>query len=253
VNDGKFRLSWRMNSPKYRGDACYCPCCGNSFSEFADFRFYQKYHNEAMFPKGTRKVICPCCGSYPRHRIICDCFEKNGWPAPGSKVLLFAPLYNMKLWFRRKGFEYTSADLFDRTADLKIDIQKTGLPDGGYDLISCDHVLEHVPDFGLTLRELYRIIKPGGRLEVTVPLDPSLEGMYEDTTVTDPVERAEKFGQFDHFRVFGRDFGELLHKAGFEVEAYDGDTCDRKMGTVTAPSVYDYNKVFICTKPVKGI
>jgi len=85
-------------------------------------------------------------------------------------------------------------------------------------------------------------------VEITVPLLPELKTIYEDATITDPKDRATAFGQYDHFRVFGADFFDILQSIGFEVALYDGDNCDKKIAPLTAPSKCDYNKIFICKK-----
>jgi predicted SAM-dependent methyltransferase len=152
------------------------------------------------------------------------------------------------MWFKRKGFKYITADLFDKTADLRIDIQNTHLKSDTYDFIACNHVLEHVPDFKKALKELCRILKPDGILEITVPLDCHLDATYENFSIINPEERKKYFGQIDHCRIFGIDFNQYLLECGFNIKIINGDDCDLKIRPINGPSYYDYNKVFICTK-----
>ena len=95
-----------------------------------------------------------------------------------------------------------TANLYGK-ANLKLDIQKTGLPDESYDVIVCNHVLEHVDDFRKALKEMYRILRPGGSFICSFPMDPKVELLDEDPSVQTEEERLRRFGQNDHLRVFG--------------------------------------------------
>jgi SAM-dependent methyltransferase len=97
-----------------------------------------------------------------------------------------------------------SADLLRDDVDIKLDITNSHLPDEQFDLICCGHVLEHVDDDRAAIREIYRMLKPGGRALIMVPIIE--EVTYEDSNVTSPAERKAKFGQSDHVRAYGRDF-----------------------------------------------
>ena len=98
------------------------------------------------------------------------------------------------------------------TADL------TSLPfeDGSFDLVLCSHVLEHVPDDARAVSELTRVVAEDGHLLLMHPIDRSRAETYEDGAIVDPVARAEAFGQHDHVRIYGTDFGERLRTAGIE-------------------------------------
>ena len=71
------------------------------------------------------------------------------------------------------------------------------------------------------MSELYRILKPGGWGIFQIPQDLSREKTFEDDTITDKVERAEIFGQYDHVRIYGRDYFDKLRGIGFTVEEID--------------------------------
>lgn len=166
----------------------------------------------------------------------------------GINIILFGAEYSIKKWFDRKGFYYTTADLFDRSADIKVDIQNTTFADGIWDLIICNHVLEHVPDYKIALKELKRILKNNGILELTVPIDRNIETVYEDKNITSKMERIKKFGQYDHVRIFGNDFDKILIDIGFSVEIIDGSKLPTEIVGVIGPANYDDNRVYICKK-----
>jgi ubiquinone/menaquinone biosynthesis C-methylase UbiE len=131
---------------------------------------------------------------------------------------------------------------------MKADIQALPFGDNEFDFISCDHVLEHVHDYMLGLKELYRVIKPGGWVEITVPLLPDLPATYEDETIVSKEERKQKFGQSDHLRIFGMDFPQKLRDVGFALTIHDGNTCDKRIVPIVGAVVYNYNKAFFCKK-----
>lgn len=121
---------------------------------------------------------------------------------------------------RRENLDYETADL-DPSGDPDhvADITDTGLPGESYDAMLCSHVLEHVPDDRAALREMFRLLRPGGWLIAQVPLYAG-ETTVEDPGEDDPAERLRRFGQADHTRIYGRDFYDRLREAGFDVELH---------------------------------
>jgi SAM-dependent methyltransferase len=117
--------------------------------------------------------------------------------------------------------DYITADLESPLAEQHFDVQNIPLPADSIDVVICNHLLEHVEDDRLAMRELYRVMKPGGWGIVLVPEDREREQTFEDDSITDPKERTRLFGQYDHRRVYGRDYDERLREAGFEVERSD--------------------------------
>jgi SAM-dependent methyltransferase len=118
-----------------------------------------------------------------------------------------------------RGVRYVSADLLgDRTPRVITDITALGLRECSFDAIVCSHVLEHVPNDRLAMKECRRVLKPGGWFVVQVPMQD--KPTDEDLSVTDPTERERRFGQDDHVRVYGPDVMSRLQEAGFRVTAY---------------------------------
>ena len=153
----------------------------------------------------------------------------------------------MGRWMRRRRIPCTTADLFQE-ADLSIDIQDTGLDDGSFDFVVCNHVLEHVDDFRAALSELHRILRKDGSLICSFPMDPAIELVDEDPSVRTPEGRVERFGQHDHMRVFGMGADRLLADAGFSVERIDGSDYPAEILPVVGPADYDMNVLFRCVR-----
>ena len=100
-----------------------------------------------------------------------------------------------------------------------LNLENIELPDASVDVVVANHVLEHVDDHR-ALGELFRILRPGGRLIATVPIVEGWERTYEDPTIDDPARRAAHFGQWDHVRYYGRDFRERITGAGFTLQEF---------------------------------
>ena len=192
--------------------------------------------------------MCPVCRSLPRHRILASwCDNHKELVQKADDILYFAPEYSMTLWLRRNRVSYKTADLY-KEADLKMDIQNTELPDESYDVIICNHVLEHVDDFKLALREMYRILRSSGSFICSFPMDSQIDLIDEDPNIQTAEERFLRFGQNDHKRVFGMKAEQLLSDAGFTVEIINGADYPEEILPVVGPADYDMNILFRCMK-----
>jgi SAM-dependent methyltransferase len=125
---------------------------------------------------------------------------------------------------KQSNLEYTTTDLFSPLADVKADICNLPFEDNSYDIVLCNHVLEHIPDDTKAMQELYRVLKPGGMGIFQIPQDLSRATTFADDSITDPKERAKIFGQYDHVRVYGRDYFDKLRSIGFTVIEEDYTT-----------------------------
>ena len=113
---------------------------------------------------------------------------------------------------------YITADLESPLADMHFDVQQIPLADSSIDVLICNHLLEHVEDDRRAMRELYRVLRSGGWGIMLVPEERKRATTFEDNTITDPKLRTELFGQYDHRRIYGRDYDDRLREAGFRVE-----------------------------------
>ena len=236
---------------RIRGDRLpfYCPCCDTHLKRFIDVGYDKQSdrYNSNRYKKMDQQVICPICGSLPRHRILVVWLSEHIYEIKDKDILHFAQERALRLWMDRNEIKSTTADLYS-PADLKLDIEDTGLEDDSYDLIICNHVLEHVSNYKRALRELHRIIRPMGRVVISFPVDQNLSMVYEDSSITSEKERIQCFGQKDHLRVFGMDSPEMLEGFGFKVTAIRGEDCDEKIKPVVGPADYDYNVLWVLEK-----
>ena len=227
----------------------YCPCCDVRFREFVSGHFADNplSFNPLRYEHTRQDVLCPNCWSLPRHRILATWLENHMYLLRNASVLYFAPGKCESEWMRRNRVICTTADLY-KDADLRLDIHDTHLPDSSYDIIICNHVLEHVEDFRKALKEMYRVLRPSGSFICSFPMDPSIELVDEDPTVKTEEERLRRFGQNDHLRVFGMHPEQFLTDAGFVVERINGEDCPEEILPVVGPADYDMNILFWCRK-----
>jgi SAM-dependent methyltransferase len=197
-----------VRSLRHRGDAVNCPCCEGDFDNFIAHR-------------GRPHAKCPRCGSLERHRLLISFMRRHTdlFAAPLS-VLHIAPEYSLQRRLRRlENLEYRSADLDSPLAMDSVDLLDMPYPDASFDVVICNHVLEHVADDRLALREIRRVLAPGRYAILMSPIDEEIPETLEDPTVTSPSERHRVFGQSDHLRRYGRDFGERVAAEGYTVDA----------------------------------
>jgi SAM-dependent methyltransferase len=194
----------------YRGNALTCPCCERSFRKF--IRRYQE------------DTLCPGCLSLRRHRLLLlYLLAETRITSRGLAVLHLAPEEGLQARLSAiAGPSYVSMDAHSASiAMVTGDITAIPFDAESFDLVICSHVLEHVMDDRKAMRELFRVLRPGGKALLLQPVHDELPMTIEDPTVTSPRERLQVFGQRDHVRIYGRDFVPRLEEAGFAVTTVD--------------------------------
>ena len=195
---------------------------GNRFTDPIDgssYRTFLPYGYDKLRPN----ALCPGTLSLERHRYLWLYLQRQTTLLEDKiNVLHVAPEQVFYSKFKQfNHWEYTTTDLHSPLADVKADICALPFADNSYDLILCNHVLEHIPNDRKAMQELFRVLKKGGTLIAQVPLDESRENTFEDDSIVDYHERTKIFGQYDHVRVYGRDYYDRLTQVGFAMEAKD--------------------------------
>ncbi len=196
-----------------KGNIYTDPIDGKSFRTFLPYGYGVQRSN----------ALSPSTFSLERHRLLW-LYLKNetDFFMEQKKVLHIAPEQCFLNRFRKqKNLNYTTADLYSPIADVKADICELPFEENTFDIVFSNHVLEHIEDDKKAMNELYRVLKPGGMGIFQIPQDLNLEKTYEDFTITSPEERSKHFGQYDHVRVYGRDYFNRLRAAGFTVNEVD--------------------------------
>ena len=165
------------------------------------------------------------------------------------RLLHFAPEYILQKNFASfPNLDYVSADLDSPLAMVKADIMNIPYKDDSFDVILCSHVLEHVADDQKAMRELFRVLMPGGWAILQSPVDRQRNETFEDPNVTSPQDRLRFFGQSDHVRVYGRDYKDRLEKAGFSVKV-DGYVRSLGADEINVHGLREDEVIYLCTKP----
>jgi O-antigen biosynthesis protein len=193
---------------------------------------------------------CPLCGATDRDRLYALHFER-AWHPPdqGSRSLLdIAPSRALSSFLRRlPGVSYRTADLSMRGVDDRVDVMSLPYGSDSVDVLLCSHVLEHVPDDRRALRELHRVLKPGGWGIVMVPIARSAVTIDEEPGHLSEAERWRRFGQGDHLRLYSREgFLGRVRESGLVVEELGA--ADFEPGTFAACGVAEGSRLYVAHK-----
>ncbi len=193
----------------YRGNEFTDPINGKSYRKFLPYG-YVKQRDNALSP-GTL--------SLERHRLLWLYLNnETNFFSKTLKVLHIAPeqcFYN--LFKNLKNINYTTFDLNSPLADIKGDICNLPFKENSFDFILCNHVLEHINDDNKAMKELYRVLNKNGTAILQVPINQKSSKTFEDSSIVDKKKRIEKFGQYDHIRLYGLDYFKKLESFGFKV------------------------------------
>ena len=192
---------------------------GTRFTDPIDGKSYRKFLPYG-YGKQRENALSPGTLSLERHRQMWLYLQnETDFFTNKYKVLHIAPEQEFLRKFKKmKNLDYISADLYSPIVDVKADILDLPFEDESFDIVFCNHVLEHIVDDKKAMSELFRVMKKGGWGILQVPMKNSLEKTYEDFTITDPKEKQKHFGQYDHVRWYGMDYFERLQSVGFETD-----------------------------------
>jgi SAM-dependent methyltransferase len=238
----------------YAGDRFECPFCSRRFRRMIPRGLKHGVLTEKHVVGGgwRRDAFCPGCSSYDRERLVylylkhcTDAFTRPG------RVLHVAPERILEKIFRAvPGIDYLTGDLFSEVVDVKLDVTNIQFADNSLDLVLCNHVLEHVPDDGQAMREILRVLKPGGLAVLQTPISLVLEATDEELGYLTREDRIRRFGQEDHCRIYAQDYPDRLRRAGFKVEVFDWTTQPADFGgPQNRYALNPEEALFACRKP----
>jgi SAM-dependent methyltransferase len=178
-----------------------CPCCGWRGMRFLD------YVRETATVEAS---VCPRCRSHPRHRALVLYLNQLLSTLPERAAILhFAPERAFARAFAsRPGLRYYGVDLGYRATSARADMTAIPFRANVFDLVLSSHVLEHVEYERAALDEIARVVAPGGRALIMVPM---VRGWESNPTV--------EFGRANfqgHWRVYGRDLTDRIAAAGLQ-------------------------------------
>ena len=197
----------------YKGTKYTDPIDGSSYRSFLPYGYNSPRQN----------ALCPGTLSLERHRLLWLYLKKKTKLLEKKiSVLHVAPeMVFIKKFKKITNWNYVSVDLNSPLADLKANIYNLPFKENYFDLILCNHVLEHIEDDYKALNELYRVIKNKGILIAQIPIDKNLKKTFENKEIINRRDRNKYFGQYDHVRVYGLDFYDRLSNSGFKPKKID--------------------------------
>lgn len=235
----------------YRGSRYNCPFCGFRASELEPIGLklplFEEHH---IVGSGLRRGGCYNCRSTDRERLVYTFLkhETNFFSSLKHSILHIAPEHFLQKEILKLNFpNYICGDRFTEGysyADFVREMDVTALPleNEQFDWVICNHVLEHVEDDRQAMREIYRVLKPGGRAVLQVPYAVDMPTTLEDKSIDTPEERTARYGQFDHVRLYGANYPDRLRSVGFSVELiYLGEKYPQ-MGIQTDEALFDVRK-----------
>lgn len=224
----------------FTGRKYQCPCCGWHIRAFADGN---------AFIKERALSYCPRCNSKSRHRRIWLFLQhKTNLFTDQLRLLEISPKYSFSRRFtKKKNLRYLSADIYVRPhIALMMDVTNTSFTAESFDAVLCIHVLEEIIDDRQAMREIFRLLSPGGWAIISVPT--RMDRLtYEDPTITAPMDRKRVFGEPDHVRVYGSDLVERLEETGFNVHVDMADEVPQHIRLKFG--LKGDENIFYCVKP----
>lgn len=210
-----------------------CNICGNSFDSFGPSGiktglFYERH----VIGGGWRQnSTCPCCRAIDRERWQYHVLkEMLGIGGISGRVLHFAPEQDIRKMIRSNpNIDYYTVDIVPGRAMHVADITDLGqFADGAFDLVICNHVMEHIPDEAKAVAEIRRVLKDNGKWMFSFPICTDIAETYEDASITDPEGRLREYGQKDHVRLYGRDYRKRFEAYGLAITQYRPMDCFSK-------------------------
>jgi SAM-dependent methyltransferase len=218
------KLRQISNNVRFFGWKYKCPICESHLRRFFPFGLKFPVLSEKKVIGGGYRLNCQCpiCYSLDRERLLyLYLSKKTNIFTENVKLLHVAPEGGLSAIIKKhSNIDYLMANIASNSVMVKMDITEINYPDNSFDVIICNHVLEHIIDDRKAMNELYRVLKPGGWGILQVPISLSLDKTYEDFSVTTRTEREEVFGQSDHVRIYAIDYVDRLKESGFQVDTF---------------------------------
>lgn len=225
-------LYYRINYSKYRGKGFVCNFCDAVYEKFVPEypspEIEKAIHSNHVIAGFGENVFCPRCGSKNRERLL-KAVIGTWLKIDGKKILHFSPEKNLYRFLKTTA-SVTTVDIspgFYRHIDKTIayaDATRLPFEDKTFDIVIANHILEHIPEDHLAMKEMYRVLKDDGMAIVQVPYSMTLAQTIEDPFINDPARQAERFGQHDHVRIYARnDYLKRLETAGFRIRVLESE------------------------------
>jgi len=235
-----------------RGDRYECPICSWKFRAFwRHGRPVPEYRDgKVVFEGQPRQGDCPACYANDRERhLFLYITGESDFLQKGGRILHVAPEPNLRRLLQKNSkVQYVSADLCERDVMVNMDLTQIPHRDSTYDVILCNHVLEHIPDDRKAASEMHRVLKPGGWAILQVPMVKRMAVTSESPAIQSEEDSIRFFGQKDHVRIYGDDYPDRLRAVGFDVKRWNyaaqhGEAAAERYGLIVD------EQIFVCSRP----
>lgn len=188
-----------------------CYICGEKFENFYEYHINNENNRVIGYfqPVGsdTKNFGCYYCNCTDRERHLFMYFDKLSiWDRfKNARILHFAPEPSLSNKIEQLlPEEYIKCDLSPRDGWREMDITKIDLEDDYFDILICNHVIEHVPDYLQALKEISRVVKKNGIAILQTPYSELLYNHFEDPNINTDELRILFYGQEDHVRLLSK-------------------------------------------------
>lgn len=213
-----------------------CPICGNRIIRYShfDIAYLDEYFKYKFIHPITAyetfnavSFSCPICRTSDSARLY-SLYLRETLSNPQKEIYLLDIAPTTRIAELIKSFDnvkYRSADLYMKDVDDNVDLTDMSIyGDGTFDMIVCTHVLEHIKDDVRALKELFRVLKPGGQAIIQVPVLTTLEEDYETDLAVTAADHWRHYGEPTHVRVYSKNgYLKKLIAAGFDVNQLGAD------------------------------
>ena len=208
-----------------KGNNFICPICNFQASKFLpygkDHEAIKKYDIIGMGYRNN--AMCPNCFSKDRERLVYLFLQKllkQNIINLHSKIIHFSPESSLENnLFRKKFTNYTTADIITGKCDIDLNLQDFNYKEKNFDLVICNHVLEHIENDMVAIKNIYSILKPNGVAMLQVPLSTLIKKDFKKENVNTNNERLDNYGQIDHVRIISKEnYLKKLEQVGFKLK-----------------------------------